>query len=196
MNFIPIKSRRNFIKGVGAGILWLQLPLWIGCSRNYNRLDLTEDEVLLHNILNILFPKNPGPDIDTIHTLQHIRTYLNDQNEDPDEQKFLLNGIMWTRETSQELFQKDFSQLHDKERLQLVKKLTKETWGNSWLSKLLSLNFEALLLDPIYHVNEQEAGWKWLQHTPGIPRPNKLNKYPEILNRKNESIIITDLSQL
>jgi len=38
--------------------------------------------------------------------------------------------------------------------------------------------------------------WKWLNHNPGQPRPNEKNKYSEILNRKKEKTIFTNINQL
>jgi hypothetical protein len=34
-----------------------------------------------------------------------------------------------------------------------------------------------MLYDPIYGINKEQAGWSWLEHQPGLPRPNKLTKY-------------------
>jgi len=51
---------------------------------------------------------------------------------------------------------------------------------------MLTLIFEALLLDPIYGVNTNNIGWNWLNHDPGVPRPNKENMYPTIYTTINE----------
>ena len=45
------------------------------------------------------------------------------------------------------------------------------SWGRSWISVMLLHIFEALLSDPIYSGNSDEKGWKWLNYSPGNPRP-------------------------
>ena len=52
---------------------------------------------------------------------------------------------------------------------------------------MVTLLFEALLLDPLYGGNKEEKGWKWLNHTPGFPRPTEELRY-EVLMKKQLKI--------
>jgi len=192
-------NRRFFIKSVGASVLLAQLPLMSAChfenTLQTNKID--KKQRIFYDTLNILFPKYKNtPTIDRLNTLNHIQNYLSDKNIDPDEQKFLTNGIGWLDKTAQEDYKKAFLELSSKQKQDIISKILKESWGESWLSKLLTLTFESLLLDPVYEINTNEAGWQWLHHQPGQPRPNKTNQYPKILDRKKENIIITNLKQL
>jgi len=192
-------NRRFFIKSVSASVLLAQLPLLSAChfEKKYQSLKTGDKQKVFYETLNILFPKyKNSPTVEQLNTLNHIQNYLSDKNIDPDEQKFLINGAQWLDETAQENYKESFLDLSSKQQKEIIAKIVKESWGESWLSKLLTLTFESLLLDPIYEVNIKEAGWQWLHHQPGQPRPQKENQYPKILERKKEYIIITDLKQL
>ncbi len=43
--------------------------------------------------------------------------------------------------------------------------------GHEWLRRMLRYIFEAFLGDPVHGGNPGEIGWKWINHTPGTPRP-------------------------
>ncbi len=192
-------NRRNFLKAFGATWLIAQLPLWQSCKEtNLFEGYLTSNQTkILQQTLLILFPSyknSPTPSI--LKTPQHILNYLKDPYIDPDEKKFLINGTNWLNEIAQEIKKQNFWTLSINEQTELVYHIKKKNWGESWLSKILTLTFESLLLDPIYDVNIKEKGWKWLHHTPGIPRPDANNKYTSILKRKKENVIITRLDQL
>ncbi len=195
-NRVPF-NRRQFIKGVGATAVLLQLPVWQSCKPTiYKGILSADNQFVINNVLQILFPSKPGPDIYDIKVEKHLNNYLTDPLIDPDEQQFIINGIGWIRETAQEKFENDFLLLSRKQQEKLIKFILSKPWGENWVSKLLTILFEAMLLDPVYGINTHEIGWRFLHHVPGKPRPENYNKYPEILQRKNENIIITDLKQL
>ena len=193
-------NRRYFIKGIGAtAILW-QIPFLQSCRQNTSNVKkiLSQDQQkILHKVLTLIFPKtNQSPGIEQLHTEYHINVYLSDPLIDPDEQKYIINGIQWLNETAHELFKSDFVSLQKSQQSQTLQNIVKTSWGESWLSKLLTLTFESLLLDPLYQVNTGGSGWQWLHHRAGQPRPIREISYPEILERKKEKIIITGLDQL
>ena len=72
--------------------------------------------------------------------------------------------------------------MKDREKEELIRTISKEPAIKFWLSKHLTLIFEALLCDPIYGGNPDEIGWSWLRHNPGEPRPTKELAYPNILD--------------
>ncbi len=172
------------------------LPLYTSCSKKPSLLSKKQEEIF-RRILDLLFPKDGiGPDVEEIHVFDYFLWTLEDPNLDPDESQYVIRGITWLNETSQEELEQDFTTLSRKEQEDLVKFVSETRWGESWLSTLLTIIFEALLLDPIYALNEQEKSWKWLDHKPGNPRPNKQNSYPAILERKLENSIFSNLDQL
>lgn len=193
-------NRRRFIKGVGAIAILLQVPLWQSCQQQdpvFKGILPKKQQKILHTVLIHLFPVSKhGPDIQQLHTEYHINAYLTDSLIDPDEKKIIINGIVWIDETAHELYKTDFVLLKHSQQVKILENILQYSWGESWLSKLLTLTFESLLLDPIYKINTNETGWHWLQHQTGQPRPNSGITYPEILNRKKELIIITNLTQL
>jgi len=190
-------SRRQFIKGAGAGFLLWQIPFWQSCQKPLFKGSLSaHDQQIINSVLQILFPSQPGPGIYDIKAEYHLNNFLTDPLIDPAEQVFIRNGIRWTDETSREKFQKNYLNLSNAEQSKLIYYLLHESWGESWVSKLLSIVFEAMLLDPVYGINTHEIGWKYVKHIPGKPRPSFHNKYPDILNRKKENTVINNLNQL
>ena len=191
-------TRRNFIKGICAGGILAQLPLFVACNNqtSYRIILPHKHYEIAQSFFDILFPDKLAPGYKKLNTLFHLNQILSDPNQDPDEIQYLKNGFIWTDETAQENFSKDFYMLDNKAQEELFQKVLQTNWGESWLSRLLTIIFESLLLDPIYNVNLQQAGWNWLQHVPGHPRPNNTIVYPHILNRKNESMPINSLNQL
>ncbi len=200
MKPVTYNTRRKFLKGLGAtAILW-QIPFWQSCQQPapvINGILPETKQKILHTVLNHLFPPTEqSPGIEQLNTIHHINVYLSDPLIDPDEQKYIINGTGWLDETSHEIFKTGFLSLNHSQQVKILKNILKTSWGESWLSRLLTLTFESLLLDPLYQVNINEAGWQWLHHIPGKPRPQKNISYPEILNRKKELTVITDLNQL
>ncbi len=197
-------NRRNFIKkSIAAGIIF-QLPWYISCQNKKNKNDYkskkilnSEQENTISYFLLYFFPDiQKTPSIKELNTCKHINNYLADENINPIEKRFLINGIKWINDTSNYYFSNKFNSLSDKKKKIIITKILETNWGESWSSKLLTLTFESLLLDPLYHINTEKKGWKWLHHLPGSPRPTLENNYSKLLARKKENIIITDLSQL
>jgi gluconate 2-dehydrogenase gamma chain len=77
-------------------------------------------------------------------------------------------------------FDKSFVNLLLEEKDQVFRIIEKSNWGYRWLSLNLLNIFEALLADPIYGGNPNEIGWRWLEHTPGFPRPTPDNMYGKL----------------
>ncbi len=197
-------KRRNFIKTlISVGIL-SQIPLGLSCSRDNKAIIIPKNEVLKPSqrnvvlfFLNKLFPENNGvPGIAELNTYQHLNNYLQDANVDIDDKNYLIKGISWIEESANETFQKEFKDLNYEQKQELFKQILKEDWGESWASRLLTLIFESLLLDPLYDVNLQQSGWNWLHHIPGNPEPDEQNHYKKLLAAKTKPEIITQISQL
>ncbi|WP_455756915.1 gluconate 2-dehydrogenase subunit 3 family protein [Sulfurimonas sp.] len=84
---------------------------------------------------------------------------------------YLRNGVQWLNEEAVKVYKKQYIQLNPKERQNILKSISKHRWGKSWIETVMTYMVEAILGDPIYGINKNEAGWKWLNHKSGLPRP-------------------------
>lgn len=177
-------SRGEFIKAMVAAGAITQLPLLYKCSKPQKRINykLTDKEYGIAMVVQrILLPESAsGPSANEMNGLKHMQWVLNDKRYDPERKDYLLSGLEWVDETAHEQHGKAFLILLEQDKQQLIKHIAATGWGEDWLSTMLTIVLEALLLDPIYDVNHQQAGWKWLEHEPGFPRPDKNLKYDEI----------------
>ncbi len=187
-------SRKNFVRTMLLGGLALQLPWLQSCTDEHGfpipaNLDpLTKDQfVTLQHLLLILFPDDGnGPSAIDIHADQYILWVLNDPELDPNENNFIIEKLDLFQEKCAESLSMDFKSLSIAEQQDFVSTISREKWGKRWMSRLLTLIFEALLLDPSYGGNSEEVGWNWLAHNPGYPRPHDKIRYPNILSLKHE----------
>lgn len=121
-----------------------------------------------------LFPGGrtvPSPHF--LKALDYLGGVFDDPYVDVDEKRFLINGAVWLNEQARETYDKPYYLLDDAQRQHLLKEVSEMRWGDNWLWNLFSYLFEALLCDPVYGANTYEAGWHWLGHEPGYPRPKR-----------------------
>lgn len=184
-----MNSRRTFLKQLGYLGVASQVGLLYACNDqqtivlpiDYAPLTMDQAKILAYTI-EILFPNDEnGPSAQQLNSLEYIIWNLNDQNRDADSNNYILKGIQWIEETADEEKQKSFLALSDRERVSVVDFVAKKSWGEDWFSAVLTLIFESLLYDPIYHINKEQAGWNWLNHQAGIPRPNENTKYRAVI---------------
>lgn len=185
-------SRKQFLGSVIAGGLISQLPFSnvIAQTKATSKINLLNNEQLeiIRSVQEILFPSDGnGPGASDINATDYLVWVLSDSNKDADEIKYIINGIGWIDETAEEQYSKKYFDLNQTEKEDLVKLVSKESWGESWLSVILSFIFEALLSDPQYGGNPKSIGWNWLDHYPGQPRPTENLLYPEILKTIRKS---------
>jgi len=181
------QSRRIFIKQITAFGIITQFPMLFSCTQEPKSETLAKTQRnTLFVVMKILFPDNKYVSIQKINAYAHFHHILADDNYDIADKKYLQNGIKWTDETAQEKYQKDFYQLNKIEKQTVFNLILHSNWGKSWLSNVLTIIFEALLLDPIYQVNKNEEGWQWLNHLAGEPRPNDNNIYQKLLALKKQ----------
>lgn len=173
-------NRRRFLAlggiiGIGASIA---LPSCFlsdrpepTAKRNPKLLSPLEWDTLIQ-VQEILFPheKNAPGAID-VNAAGYFQWVLSDPMLDPRDITFKKNGLTWLDEECLSLFELSFIDLNIKKQEEAMHAITEYSWGRSWISTMLLHIFEALLSDPIYHANTDERGWKWLDYTPGIPRP-------------------------
>jgi len=174
-------KRIDFLKfNIAAGV-YLSMPLYFGCNPEESKLISNKELEILKNVHKILFPDyKTTPTIDQIHTDKFIVFILEDSFYDEDQKQYLKNGIKWLNEFANEEYDSDYLDLNPSIQSEIISKITKKSWGESWLSYNLTLIFEALLSDPLYGFNTNEIGWKWLSHQSGQPRATNKTMYPQI----------------
>jgi len=179
-------TRSEFIKTCFIAGVAVHIPFLYKCSKPKRRTSykLSDREIkIVRSIQNILFPEDGnGPSASLVNADEHFQKVLLDKRYDPERRDYLLAGIEWVEETAGEMFDKTFLFLVHKEQEQLIAVISQEGWGKDWLSRMLTIIFEALLLDPIYQVNNGAIGWKWLSHQPGFPRPTSDLKYAAVFD--------------
>lgn len=182
-------SRRKLLKGALLAGAMTQIGLFTSCTtklKEGNDLLSAEQATILNDILNTFFPNDGnGPSAEDINAFGYIMWVLHDTlNRKIEDNAYILVGLNWADETAQEIYFTPFVELSDKQKQALIGKFTELDWGENWSSMIITLILEALVLDPIYGGNTNEAGWEWLEHTPGYPRPTEENRYERIMERQ------------
>ena len=183
-------SRKKFIQSLFILGAASQLPFLSSCEErksyeiNFDTTPLTKNQTkTLQQVLITLFPEDGnGPSALDVNADKYIIWVLNDSNLDPRENAFIIEKLNQFEQFIKTKYQSIFSDLNESKQYESIESVSNEKWGKKWISRLLTLIFEALLLDPIYGVNPDEIGWKWLQHDSGVPRPDNRTSYPSIFS--------------
>lgn len=183
-------SRSKFVKTLVLSGLAIQLPWLTSCSSEEeiikNCSPLTEDQFKsVRAVQDILFPDDGnGPSARDINAASYLVWVLNDSFLDPEENTYLFEKIDKLEAYSKMKYNSFFHSLSLGNQEEMIASINKESWGNKFLSRLITLIMEALLLDPAYGSNTDEMGWEWLNHNPGQPRPTTKILYPEIFKNR------------
>lgn len=174
-------SRRSFL--ITAGVFTGSVSLGGLISYYYKYSDQKQpfsksQKVVFHAFHEHLFPiTEDSPGAPDINSFEYLQLVLTDPEIDEDNKNLIINGEPWLEEECQSNFGKSFVDLSSTEKDVILKSIEDTNWGYRWISLNLIYIFEALLSDPIYGGNPNEIGWKWLEHSPGFPRPNKDQMY-------------------
>ncbi len=185
-------KRRGFLKGLLVAGALSQVSLLQSCKETLekgNEFLTSEQATILNSVLNIIWPDDGnGPNADEINVFQYIMWVLGDEiNRYEEDNQYIIDGIDWTNEISNEIYFTDYIELEQNQKEALVNQIAKVAWGKQWCSALSSLTLESLLLDPIYGCQPDEVGWKWLGHTSGSPRANESTRYENLLETVKNS---------
>ena len=143
-------------------------------ARNFKPLDDPYQTIAL--VQEDLFHPSPGvPTLLQLNSIGFLKGSMLDDRIDQDEKNFIVNGVEWLHEESMEMYGKKYYQLLPAQRQAVLRSVSEYTWGDGWLYTLMSYIFESMLCDPVYGANIDGAGWKWLEHEPGYPRPEKIH---------------------
>lgn len=119
-----------------------------------------------------LLPSEPdAPGARDLNATAYLDRTLTDPKFDPDVKGFILKGIGWLNEISEQREGRAFPELEPGQREDLLRQIAGSDAGERWLSTLITYCLEAMLADPLYGGNPGGAGWLWLEHDPGQPRP-------------------------
>lgn len=126
------------------------------------------------NILKVvqldLFPQDA---VENANAFAYLSVILNHSLVSKDDKQYLRNGARWINEEAVSKYNTSYIALNSKQRQKVLQMIAKESWGRSWIRRVLNYIMEASLGDPVYGINKNESGWKWLGHTPGSPRPKE-----------------------
>jgi len=118
-----------------------------------------------------LFPKEM---ITKANAYAYINLIFKHSRVSAQDKQFLRNGTKWLHEEAVAKYNKVYTSLSSKERQNVLEMISEQSWGESWIKKVLSYIMEAVLGDPVYGINKDKSGWKWLHHSSGLPRPKEM----------------------
>ena len=125
-----------------------------------------------------LFPGEAhAPGAADVNAAAYLHFVLSDPVLDPAEGTLIRSGLRQLEELVRQIYGKGFVVLSEAECEASLRQFEKTTAGRQWITNILGYIFEALLTDPVYSGNPDAIGWKWLDHTPGFPRPPADKRY-------------------
>ena len=173
-------TRRAFLAGL-AGVSTVAL-FGSGPARAVEaEPDAEHRWALLDAVQQHLLPSEPeSPGAREIQALAYLRFVVGDVKVDAEERGFILAGTAWLEDLSLQRMSASFLDLDHEAREALLRQVAASPQGENWLSTLLLYLMEALLTDSAYGGNPDGIGWRWLEHTPGYPRPSAATIYPRL----------------
>ena len=159
-----MKSRRTFFQTafLGTSLLFISGKGVFASVTPLQTLELVQVD---------LFPQTMVENANAFAYLSVILKHSHISNEN---KQFLRNGTRWLNEEAVKEYKEVYTKLNKHQRQNILKIIAKESWGRSWIKTVLTYIMEATLGDPIYGINKNETGWKWLEHESGLPRPKKV----------------------
>jgi len=158
-----LKTRRTFLKSTFCTTALIVLPK----SELFGAVPILETIALVQEDL---FPSIRKLDINSSSYLSLI---LHHSRVADDEKEFLRNGVQWLNEEAVFHYKHPYIKLSSSQRQNILQIISKQRWGDNWIYTMLTYIVEATLSDPIYGANRDGAGWKWLEHIPGLPQPKE-----------------------
>lgn len=155
-------KRRTFIKFTIFSTLIFNSNVVIARTFTKNNLEV------LQEVFEIIFPKTSNmPSAKEFGALNYLVSNINHKTFDDENKSLIVDGLNDFTNSFPE-----FLNLNKAEKKELILDIAKNsTYAKNWLSKLSYYGVEAMFSDPIYGGNQNQIGWKSVNHFIGIPRP-------------------------
>ncbi len=163
-------TRRRFLLAAAGGSLATMFSMASHAATN--KLEISDSWLVIDSVQQHLFPvETNAPGARDINALSYLKFVMTDTTLDSESREFIIKGSGWLEGIAQQMYKASFIVLPDAKREKVLRRIASSEAGENWLSTVLLYIVEALLTDPVYGGNTDMAGWKWLQHVPGFPRP-------------------------
>jgi gluconate 2-dehydrogenase gamma chain len=137
---------------------------------------LQEPYQTIAEVHEVLFTPSAGmPRPQNFNAIGFLQGVMKDPRVHYDQKELIKNGVTWLNMTSKEKYQKKYRDLSLDKQEKILQYISQKEWGNDWIWYIMNHAFEAMLSDPVYGANTNKIGWKWLDYTPGYPRPPRIN---------------------
>lgn len=181
-------NRRKFLSSLLVGGAVISIPIVPACTstnstKKYlaNEVFSAQESEIIDRIQMVLFPDDGnGPSSHSINAFSHLIWVLSDTEHYQWERDYITSKMAKIILECELNYHTTFTQLTQEQLEEYVSYMSQRVWSRRWLSLLLTFIFEALTLDPIYQINTNEQGWKWLEHQSGLPRPTEELTYKTI----------------
>ena len=184
-------DRRDFLTGIAAVLtLTAANPLFAQAQEQKDNQVKDEDKpaflsedpwLTLSVVHGHLFPTtDDAPGAKEINATSYLKDALAQPDMNPNSKEFILDGVGWLNDLADNLHKAVFADLNETQREGVLRHIEQTSAGERWIGLVLLYLFEALLSDPVYGGNTGEAGWRWLEHQPGFPRPPANKRYHEL----------------
>ncbi|MDH4944293.1 gluconate 2-dehydrogenase subunit 3 family protein [Sulfurimonas sp. C5] len=157
-------SKRKFLQ---YGFLSSSVFLFDGCSLFGVTTPYKTIEVLQKDLVPKIVELN-------IKTISYMHLVFRHKKISKSDKEFLKNGVKWLNEEAIKKYKREYIKLPAHQRQNILTEIADTKWGEDFLYDIMSYTFEAMLGDPIYSGNNNQAGWKWLEFSGGLPRPKKV----------------------
>ncbi|MGE0485669.1 MAG: gluconate 2-dehydrogenase subunit 3 family protein [Gammaproteobacteria bacterium] len=167
-------SRRDFLRGLVALVAagGSATPFADIAPHDHGGMDPARFWAVTRAVQAQLFPAGAdGPDIAAINATAYLAAVLIDPGVHADERDFVVDGVPLLADFTRQQTGRDFDALDADGRETVLRAIERSPVGQYWLSLMIYYVLEALLADPVYGGNPGGAGWAWLAHDPGFPRP-------------------------
>lgn len=170
-------NRRSFLRAALVAGAASQLAWFTSCSAELEKANdylTAEQSTILKRTLEILWPDDEnGPSVDDLNTFGYFMWFFSTELLPQEEKDFIVDGMDFIEAKSKEIYKKSFFELSSKRQEVLIANIVDMNDGEKLMAVMITYILESLILDPIYGGNKDEAGWKWLNHVPGNPRPDE-----------------------
>ncbi len=158
-----LKSRRTFLKTsfLTTAVIVMSGGALFGAINPLETILKAQEDLFPH-------AKKLGVDVRA-----YLLIILHHSRVTDEDKTFIRNGAQWLNEEAVTQYNLTYPELSADKRQKILKIVSKERWGESWIHRILTYIMEATFSDKVYGVNKNENGQKLLNFTPGMPRPKE-----------------------